>query len=145
MQKTIIAGTLLALLLAAVFVGLGIADVRAETRPDQVVERFYGSWIAARAAGESGPFDKRLHEKSTYVTTSFGQEIARAKENGEDGVLCGTDDLSSFAVEQMLEREDGKSASVIFTVRGAVGRVVLVPDHRSWWRIDEVDCQRVGQ
>lgn len=143
-KKTIIAGAIVVAVLIVVAVGIGMADVRANTRPDQVVERFYGSWRAALTDGSNGPIAQGLHKKSTYVTETFGNEVARAHEKGQDAVLCGTTDFDNFGIEQSVIREDGSSATVMFLTKQAVGHVILVPDEKGWWRIDEVDCSPIG-
>lgn len=139
-MKTVAAVSILGLVVLFVAVGIGMTEVRANTRPDQVVERFYSSWSTALTDGTGGPIEQELHRKSTYVTDTFGTTVERAHEKGEDAVLCGTTDLSSFGVEQVAVKEDQTSATVTFLTGQAVGRAILVPDEKGWWRIDEVDC-----
>jgi hypothetical protein len=120
-------------------VGIGIVNARAHTPPDVVVERFYGDWIDA-LRGPTGPLERQLHVRSTYVSEEFGRAVERANERGRDGVLCVGGEPKTFEVVRSVIADDGRTAGVEFRVDGTEGRVILERDGRSWWRISEVDC-----
>lgn len=121
-------------------VGVGLLDTRARTEPHEAVTRFYTDWIKALRDGPNAPYERELHEKSTYVTEGFARTVARAHEAGEDAVLCTGTVPGSFSVTEAQVRDGAVSTSVQFTADTIVGRAILVQDERGWWRIDEVDC-----
>jgi hypothetical protein len=132
----------LAVVLLVVAIGSGVYNTRAKSTPNEVVERFYGSWIKARAEGPNAPIEAGLHEKSTYVTEDFAHTIASAAERGKDAVLCGALP-TGFTAQEAKVNEERNIAGVRFTVGTTSARAVLTRDERKFWRIDEVDCPRV--
>jgi hypothetical protein len=120
-------------------VGIGMFNARAQTKPQEVVERFYGSWVDALTSA-TGPLEQGLHRKSTYVTEGFGREVERANERGRDSVLCTGTRPNDFSVSNVRISGEGARASADFRADSVTGHVILEKDTLGWWRISEVDC-----
>jgi len=134
-RTRIIVGIALIIGLAVIF-WLALLNARASTAPEDVVERFYGHWIAS-----SDPVGEELHQKSTYVTDGFARDVARAAERGDDAVLCGTP-TKSYTIEPAAINDEATRASVELHTDTASIHVVLTRDKEGWWRIDETDCNK---
>lgn len=133
-------------LVAAGAAAVGMMNVRADTRPHEAVERFYTTWIEAQnAAGNmEAPYEEGLHEKSTYVTSRFASTMESLREEKYDPVTCGYLPPQTFEVDQVQEQKNSTGATVLFYTDSSIGRVLMVPDEKGWWRIDEVDCVKKG-
>ena len=140
MKKRIILGILSICVLAVLFLLYAMYHVRENTRPDDVVSRFYTSWIdAARAEGPT-PFEQKLHKKSTYVSSAFGVDVDQAQKKGRDGVLCSVDAVpESFDIEAVTMNTEETRATVFVRLDKKILRVILSRED-GWWRIDEVEC-----
>lgn len=128
------------LLLIVATIAIGLLDRRAQTTPQQAVDRFYTSWIASLNEGGKSPLERGLHRKSTYLTEGFVHDIERMHEEGKDAVLCSGTIPQRFSTGDVRIAENDQSASIRFSTDTAEGYVILIRDEQGWWRIDEVDC-----
>ena len=132
--------------IAAVFAIVATATIlhnRSALVPSEVVSLFYNEWSERASVDIEKPYNERLHERSTYVTPTFGKVVADKHEDGDaitDPVLCLATPPEALAVETISEKEDYAAVAVIEENGGRFARAVLTKDERGWWRIDEIDC-----
>ena len=142
-KQTILLTSFGVVAIAAVFILVAMATIlhnRGALGPDAVALLFFNEWSEQALTSPTKPIDNNLHERSTYVTESFGRTAGGIAEKGRAPVLCEATPPNGVDTEVVTEDETTAAVVVREESGNQLARAYLTRDDLGLCSIDEIDC-----